>query len=505
MDLLNETPLQPGWLILPLPGRSYGAAFAVKGTYQLQPDSPAIPAETPEALEGDVPEAEGSAALRYTRDLTAPKPAVDLLFAGEAYAPGAKPTDMMPVTVQVGTWAKTLAVLGDRRKTKGLLLSKISDPLPFTRMPLTWSRAWGGVESTQNPAGRGLDVEIDEKGAVFTRLPNIVRLGEAGLDPGALKEPAGFGPVSPAWEARDAIARRAHYGAKWLKERWPAPPEDFDPDFFQAAPADQRLASGNLRGDEAITFHNLHPARARYRSALPGLRPRLFIEEQDPSHKEAPVLFREVPLRIDTLWADPSADKLILIWRGFSPVRSMKLREISAILVAQEPLGQAPAPAETYQALLARKRAERAAAAAAPPPAPPAFEPLEIAAPDSSMEALEKEWEADHASRMAELDALVKETDNETRGAAAAALASEGLPTAIVHSTPPSDPASIAAQAAKDHQAITTLNPDAAKLLSQPPTEAMLDAEGKVQAEIDAFEKDFALPFFPPGPDAPPG
>src|SRR6185295_3191907 len=87
----------------------------------------------------------------------------------------------------------------------------------------------------------------------------------------------------------------------------------------------------------------------------------------------------------------------------------------------------------------------------------------------------------------------------------AAELAKEGLPTAIVYSVPPGDPKSMAAQALKDHQAISAVNPKAAKMLSVPPTAEALDVEAKVKAHIDEFEKEFAKPFFAPGPDAPPG
>ncbi|HZE99411.1 MAG TPA: DUF2169 domain-containing protein [Planctomycetota bacterium] len=506
MDLLNETPLQPGWIILPLPGRTSGASFALKGTFSLKPDAPAAWAEAPDALDGDVPEAEGSPALRYTRDLTAPKPMVDLLIAGAAFAPGAKPTDMMPISAKIGAWTKMLAVLGDRRKTSGLLLSKVSAPVPFMKMPLTWSHALGGLDSRKNPAGRGLDDEADDKGETFIRVPNIVRVDEAGLDVRALKEPAGFGPINPEWESRAAIAKRAHYGARWLKERWPAPPEDFDPDYFNAAPADQRVPLGSIKGNEALEFLNLHSARQRYKSELPGIRARLFLEEEDPAKKDGPPLFREIPLRIDTVWVEPSADKLILVWRGFSPVRSKKLKEVTAVVIATEPLAQEPAPAEQYRTTLAGKREEREKKKTAPPPAPPTFEPLDIPAPEVQMEAIEKEIAEEYKKAEAELEQEVAEVDAKTRGAAAAELAKEGLPTGIVYATPPADPASVAAQAAKDFEAIAAVNPKAAKLLSQPPTAAALDVDAQIKAHFDEFEKEFAKPLFPPGsPDAPPG
>lgn len=507
MDLLNETPLQPGWLIMLLPGRAVGASFAVKGTFQLRSGAPAVFAGEPDPLDGDVPEAEGSTALKYTRDLTAPKPCVDILVSGEAFSPGAKPTDMMPVTVKLGGWSKMLAVMGDRRKTQGLLLSKVTPPASFVRMPLTWSRSFGGMNSERNPAGRGLDEEIDEKGTHFIRLPNVVRLNEAGLDVGALKEPAGFGPVCPDWESRMEIPRRAHYGAKWLKERWPAPPEDFDPDFFCAAPVDQRLPLGGVKGDEPIEFHNLHPARPKYESALPGIRPRLFLEDLDPSGKpDAPAAFREIPLRIDTVWADPSADKLIVVWRGFAPVRTKGLKEVAAIVVAAEKMAEPAHPPEHYRVVLARKREERAKEKGAPPPAPPVFAPLEAPTPEFDWEAWEKKMDEDQKAWMADIDKQIAENEAETRGAAVAALTKEKIPGSLAMVVPPIDPVSASQQMQANMKALEAVDAKAASLLAKPPTAESLDADAQIKKHFDDFEKELAVPPYPlKGPLAPPG
>jgi uncharacterized protein YjbI with pentapeptide repeats len=507
MDLLNETLLQPGWLIMLLPGRAVGASFVLKGTFQLRSGAPAVFAEKPDALDGDVPEAEGSTALKYTRDLTAPKPAVDLLVTGEAFAPGAKPTDMMPVTVKLGGWSKMLAVMGDRRKTQGLLLSKVTPPASFVRMPLTWSRSFGGMNSELNPAGRGLDEEIDEKGTHFIRLPNVVRLNEAGLDVGALKDPAGFGPVCPEWESRAEIPKRAHYGAKWLKERWPAPPEDFDPDFFNAAPIDQRLPHGSVKGDEPVEFHNLHPARPKYESALPGIRPRLFLEDLDPSGKpDAPTTFREIPLKIDTIWADPSADKLVVVWRGFAPVRTKGLKEVAGLVVAVEKMAEPAHPPEHYRVVLAKKREEREKAKGAPPPAPPVFAPLEAPAPEFDWGAWEKQMEEEQKAWMADVEKQVAQNEAETRGAAATLLTKEGIPGAMAMVVPPIDPASASQQMQANLKALEAVDAKAASLLSKAPPAEALDADAQIKKHFDDFEKEFAVPPYPlTGPGAPPG
>ena len=75
-----------------------------------------------------------------------PKARGEVLLAGSAYAAHGLATTEMAVRLQVGAVDKRLRVLGDRQWMYGMLpWLRITEPSPFTRMPLTWARAYGGA------------------------------------------------------------------------------------------------------------------------------------------------------------------------------------------------------------------------------------------------------------------------------------------------------------------------------------------------------------------------
>ena len=110
-------------------------------------------------------------------------PAFEVILLGAAHAPGGKPTERMTVSLSVGDVRRELVVTGDRNWIGEGNDAVISRPEPFTRMPLTWDRAYGGtaevlidVESPVevahplNPEGRGFDPEpmVDQLANYFT-------------------------------------------------------------------------------------------------------------------------------------------------------------------------------------------------------------------------------------------------------------------------------------------------------------------------------------------------
>src|SRR5690349_847154 len=97
--------------------------------------------------------------LRYESDMALGKLATDVVLHGTAYAPGQRPTQTVDVTLSLGPIRKTLRVVGDRSYKQGQ--STPSAPLPFVTMPLSWERAFGGVDPEDgsayafNPVGTG--------------------------------------------------------------------------------------------------------------------------------------------------------------------------------------------------------------------------------------------------------------------------------------------------------------------------------------------------------------
>jgi hypothetical protein len=135
-----------------------------------------------------------------------------------------------------------------------------------------------------------------------------------------------------------------NYKGKYLEERWPWFPQDFDWGHYNAAPPDMQV-EGYLRGDEDLLFENLHPENPQYRSKLPGLRARCFASIPADSGSEGG-RFHEVPLNLDTLWIDMDDEKLVLVWRGWMEVVSEDYEEVEHIFIMSESLEKPPQTVE---------------------------------------------------------------------------------------------------------------------------------------------------------------
>ena len=235
--------------------------------------------------------------------------------------------------------------------------------------------------TAKNPLGTGRDAD---------QAPNIENPRRPFPFVNAAAEPAGFGPIDGTWEQRRSLL--GTYGDDWLKERWPWFPDDFDPAYFNAAPRDQQR-DGFFIGDEAVAFQNLHPGHALYRSALPASRARCFVNERAATGE---LLFKEVPLGLDTVWIDADDEKLVLVWRGQLDVRSLKIREIENVFVGTEPIGE-PRSGVHYRDLMAALQVEKE-------------DPLEREA-DAARTARDAAFDEDIAALRAHFDALDSEHD----------------------------------------------------------------------------------------------
>jgi uncharacterized protein YjbI with pentapeptide repeats len=270
----------------------------------------------------------------YPGDFADWKPRAEVMLRGTCHTPFGKPLTECPVRFEVGRWSKLLRVVGRRVWSDDLAGARMSEPSPFTRMPVDYAHAFGGPGYAANPAGMGF---------AGRELPNVEHAGAAIRarrdDPG----PAGLGPLNPAWAQRAGKVGKA-YGPRWQKERSPWYAEDFDWTYFNAAPGDQQL-EGFLRGDERLVFQNLHPTEQVFETTLPGLRTRAFVNDTKRR-------FREVPMSLDTLFVDLDQGRLYLTWRGLDAIETDDKKDVQTVLVASEDLAAAPLPAAHYRARL---------------------------------------------------------------------------------------------------------------------------------------------------------
>lgn len=279
------------------------------------------------------------------------KPRADVLLKGHCHTPRKSPLAECPVVFKVGHWSKSVRVSGPRVWTDQGIGAKVTDPQPFTRMSLGWSSAFGGPGYAKNPAGKGYRTR---------EAPNLTAPRDVLSSSAEELEPAGFGPINPAWPQRAPKVGK-QYGADWKKTRAPFFAADFDWSYFNEAPADQSL-EGYLRGDETLFFQNLHADAAIIEATLPGLAVRAFVRRDGASG------IAEVPLVIDTLFADLDASTVSLTWRGVTDVADMDFDDVKTLLVASEAKGEKPRTLAEYEALLARFEGDPSGLKAAAPP-----------------------------------------------------------------------------------------------------------------------------------------
>jgi hypothetical protein len=157
-------------------------------------------------------------------------------------------------------------------------------------MRICYERTVGGPGHPDNPIGVG-----------FTGgQPNILY-----ADGARASEPASFGPLAAAWPVRRS---RLHGHEPFVLSGAPVNlPDDLDWGYFQAAPADQRLAE--LPERAFLLLEGLHPEHASLRMRLPNL------------HATARLLSRSQPavtqgMRADTIVVDGESQSCTVTWRG---------------------------------------------------------------------------------------------------------------------------------------------------------------------------------------------
>lgn len=280
-------------------------------------------------------------------DLIPRKPCTDIVVHGHVRSPGAVPATIMTAALRVGEQWKRVSVVGDRRVTwwPGTRPS-FGAPEPFVELPLTWRRAFGGIDGSvvrpeltnltelwsaldpethpgaypRNPAGTGWAVNAHERLLNGLRLPNFEqpehpltpdRLVHGAVDNWTLApKPAGFGWVSQSWFPRsmflgvgpDHGSLPPHVRAGWL-ELAPQLDDGPDPRFFCGA--SDGLRRVGIRGEEPIELHGFFH-EGPLATALPGDRPEIMI-----AFLRRPL---EVSLRIHTIELYPECHMASVLW-----------------------------------------------------------------------------------------------------------------------------------------------------------------------------------------------
>jgi hypothetical protein len=237
-------------------------------------------------------------------DAAPPKERCDVLLTGAAQAPDGRAVSEIDVALTGAGIDKHLRVTGARTWQVGLFGVRAAVPAAFTQQPLDWSFAFGGAGHAANPAGRGWLPRAQRRAADGLAMPQIERRGEPVREPWSEAAPVGFGPVARSWAPRAALA--GTYDAAWRRRRAPLLPDDFQAEWHQCAPEDQRIAIPD--GPLTFTCRHLTPG------GLWAVEVPAFGVDAWLHGRRAPAAAAR--MRIDTIELDPQGGAVELTWRA---------------------------------------------------------------------------------------------------------------------------------------------------------------------------------------------
>jgi len=283
-------------------------AVSVKASFSWDRRGVVTPIAAAPLRQSDEVEGEGvAAALAAAAEVGPPKPRIDVLLAGEMVF--RSPMTALNVGLSVGSrLRKIVQVTGARVWQSGGGKIAPSRPRAIDRLPISWTRAFGGCDPTdstffepRNPSGSGVarrPHDLEGKPA-----PNFEDPRQPIQSSKDRPTPCGFGPVAPHWQPRVKLA--GTYDDKWKNDRCPLLPADFAPAFHNLAPADQQLptyVAGETVRLDGMTVDGVDTF------ALPELRvPVAFRSRTDMLQTYA---------RVDTILIEPAEKRFSIIARA---------------------------------------------------------------------------------------------------------------------------------------------------------------------------------------------
>lgn len=338
MELINSTRMIAGYTMGTEPSGRELLVVVIKGTFKI----PAEPGAQLRLQEEQVPLVmsdvfygePGLSAPKYEVDFAPRKQRCDILLNCSAYAPGGRPTPRVEVAARIGNWSKSFAVVGDRVWEAAGSGIGMSSPIPFTTMPISYDRAFGGTDNAHedpskhaaymaNPAGRGFHKHLTEEWVHGTPLPNTEELDQPVNWVDGNFKPMSFGVIGRHWQSRAPYA--GTYDQNWLDNVFPFLPPDFDDQYYQSAPTDQQLPMP--LGEQLVTLTNLTPD---------GQRSFLLPHLEAPVHVFPKMGEREdLSAFVDTIVIEPDEERVTMTWRVARPLKK-NMFEIAQVLVGKK-------------------------------------------------------------------------------------------------------------------------------------------------------------------------
>jgi hypothetical protein len=328
--LYNRTGLSAS--VLPILDRDGAPCriVIVKATYAIQLGGPLCPAEKPRDVRlGDelwgppeVPD------IRLPGDFCLAKVGTDFVLSGHAVPVPAEPVNQMDVGIRVANRTKVLRVHGPRLWRRAMLDVVPGPSEAMQPTPLSWSRAYGGIDLTEpnrpleeprNPVGTGVARQVEL--LIGTPAPQIESPNEPIETAGGRLTPVGCAALGRSFEPRRQAA--GTYDAAWIKAGYPARPADYNEEHENCA-AEGLVFREPLRGGEPVRVAGVNAA-GPLDFVLPKLR--LLVEAEIDG-----TLIERRP-HLDTVIVDSDAMLLELVWRALFRCPSKMRKRFTAVQV----------------------------------------------------------------------------------------------------------------------------------------------------------------------------
>lgn len=323
-----------------------GAPFLsviIKGTFKIPPNGGGPARAAAEQLpiftadEPYDPEQPGGV-LKFESDLVPFKPRTDVILVGHAYAPYGRAAKVVDVEIEVGALKKKLRVFGHRAwsfpSEQHDAIPYIAGPAEFVKMPLTWDRAFGGIDKTagivgnrkpwceRNYLGKGFCGARTVASINGTALPNIedpddlIRTWDSNPRPAG----CGFFPRN----SRPRVDWFGTFDEKWKAERKPELPLDFRFDAYNGADLTLQGAP-YLVGNEVVKLTNLMVGGGSNTFYLPRFMARVSAMQAAAA--------RELTTSLDTLVFIPGRSLFYLVWRATLALETEDASDVAEVRV----------------------------------------------------------------------------------------------------------------------------------------------------------------------------
>jgi hypothetical protein len=271
--------------------------------------------------------------IRFECDFAPEKPLAEVIVVGKAVATGGAPVKQLSVRLEVEGRAKDAIVFGERRWAREVGGLLVTEPVPFVEIPLTFERAFGGMDDTlapnaidcepRNLVGVGFHSARPAELIDGSPLPNVERPSQRVRRPRECVEPIGFGVLARCWQQRVVFA--GTYDRHWLDEVCPFLPSDFDLRYFMSSATDQWFPF--FKGGEVIRC--VHMAE---RPIVSYTLPKVMLPVQ--FHFDDRIVERDAVC--DTVILQPHRAEAAIVWRSRVPI-GKRLVSLRGVKVGVQP------------------------------------------------------------------------------------------------------------------------------------------------------------------------